>query len=217
MSNATPHTFSDTRRFKQALSLIGGVGGKKLRVVLSRVLAHLSSHDRRRDESAAAGDAAEADAEAAAPSSSIFTEAEEAEVRELLGLSAFELETVVDGSSYVFETAAYHDLSPEALRQSLEAAGLPALQATVFARGWAEGHDALVAHLGERQLGAPLILESVDWRLQMEVDRRELRTVLRLGLGGDESLTAEFDGEQLQDLADQLERIQAQLDALAAQ
>lgn len=205
MASAAP-LFSDTKRFKQAVGLLSAIPSAKLTALLSRILSRLGGKG---------GGAA-------------LAEEEEGEVREMLGLTQAQLDEVVNGSSYIFETSAYHDFAPEKLRGGLEEAGMGAVQATTFARAWAEGREALAARLAERQMGTPLVLDAVDWRLQMEVGHqrlskiRELKTVLNLGLrstddGSTEDLTAEFSLEQLQDLADQMDLVQSQLDALATQ
>ena len=147
----------------------------------------------------------------------------------MFSFSQPELELVVDASSYIFEQGAYHNISDTALASNLQQAGLEHPQALAFAHVWKGHKDDFFSRLGEHTLGAPHVLESIDWVLQMSTGQqnlekmKELNAVFEFGLGSasnsvkEDKLTVEFDHESLQKFYNQLETIQSQLDGLSSQ
>ena len=57
-----------------------------------------------------------------------FTEDEEVQIREMLGLTRGELDTMVNAASYIFEQAAYRDIAADQLRSSLVESGVAEAQ-----------------------------------------------------------------------------------------
>lgn len=102
MSNAnTPPVFAQTSRFKECVELINSIDKQKLPLVVSRILEKLSQK-----------------------SGEVFTDKEEEQLKQLLSISAEQLNTLVSGCSYILDKAAYHNLTGEKLMGHLQSAAM---------------------------------------------------------------------------------------------
>ena len=135
--------FANTKRFRAAVALFNGIDGAKLPLVLARILGGLGG----------------------AKGERVFSEAEEAQLRELLGLDEAALADLLGACAFVFEQAAYGPTAPERLRVELAGAGVEGAPADAFAAVWQEEGAAFVARLKERAVLAPQHLQAVDWQL----------------------------------------------------
>lgn len=203
--------FQQTKRFNEALKIIEKVPAKRLGLLVSRILSSFAQNGE--------GD--------------IFTEQEQQQLLNMLGFSEEELQTMLDVSLYILELAAYHRMSGGKLASSLQQAGMPEAPAQSFGQVWNEGRQPLLDRLRKHTLGAPQILESVSWRLQLTMaqqgiaQRKDINTLLNLRLhnpdlpegepGALENLVLELDLEQLQSMFQSMERVQEQLDQLSNQ
>lgn len=96
-----------------------------------------------------------------------FSKEEEAQLSQMLALSSSDLAVLLEGSAYVFETAAFHGLKGPAFTAALAEAELPAAQAGVYGSVWASESASVTSRLRGRHLGAPLLLHSTAWRLHL--------------------------------------------------
>jgi hypothetical protein len=86
----------------------------------------------------------------------------------MLGLDSASLATVLEGSAYVFETAAFGGLKAPALAAVLTSeCEMNEAVANVYAASWATESAACLAKLRGRHLGAPLLLHSSAWRIHL--------------------------------------------------
>lgn len=197
--------FVATTRFKEAVAMINHLDTVKLIKVAATILARMAEKK----------------------SGSAFTEAEMEQLQEVLGISSSDVETLVAGSSYIFDQAAFNNLSPENLEPQLVSHGMEDTAAAAFKKVWGDGRAPFVSALRERTLGAPQTLDGVDWRLQLTMSSKDLSktktlsSVLDLKLGdasrpdaAPEHLVMELNMEQLMKLYNDLEKVQSQLDKI---
>merc|ERR1719361_2295182 len=108
--------FPQTTLFAQAVEVCNNVTAKRLPIVLNRIVLN-----------SIAGKGGKA-----------FTPEQEAQLMEKLQLSERQLRSILEGSAFVFETAAYNTLKPERLSQELQAVSMAEAQADAFANVWRE-------------------------------------------------------------------------------
>mmetsp|Transcript_17559 Transcript_17559/g.19756 ORF Transcript_17559/g.19756 Transcript_17559/m.19756 type:complete len:204 (+) Transcript_17559:36-647(+) len=198
--------FHQTKRFKEATDLINKIAAKKLPLLASRILDNLSRKE----------------------NGQVFSEKEQTKVLKLFSIAPLELDTIMDASSYIFEQAAYHNLNAQKLAGHLAAAGVAQPQAQAFGVAWDERREAFLTKLRNHTLGAPLVLNSVDWRLQLTMGQqtltktKDINTIINFGIGSadaeakeGEDLTVEMDHDALLNFYNSMEKIQSQLDAMS--
>jgi hypothetical protein len=155
-----------------------------------------------------------------------FSEAEETKLQQVFGLSAEQLTTVIEASTYVFEQAAYFSVSANKLSTQLQNFAVGEGQALAFAQAWSDHGEAYLRKVKSRTLGAPKVLENVNWRLHMALANQthgraiDMTSFFDLSTqhidGTDpETVTFAMNQEQLEHLFTQIETVQAQLDALS--
>jgi len=202
--------FVSTSRFKSAIALLNQTDVSKLTSVLTTLLNRMTERK---------------------GSGAVFNDTERNALKTALELSSEALDTFIGGCSYIWDQAAFYNLTPEKLELHLKEHDLIEEAIAVFKAVWAAGRLAYVNALRERTLGAPLVLKDIDWRLQITManttlaNTKTLSSLLDLTLGEPDSgnssgapvehLLIEFSKEQLTKLYDDLERVQVQLDNLA--
>lgn len=143
-----------------------------------------------------------------------------------LGVSSDELATIISGSKYVWDQACFFNLSAEKLQHQLLENHMSEENATTFAQVWHKFRVPLVEKLREHTFGTPLALADLEWRLQVSMAHDKLsktkhvNTILDLHLADPsgavegENIQLEFNKEQLLELYENLEKIQAQVDKI---
>ena len=202
--------FANTKRFRAAVALFNGLDGAKFPLVLARILGGLGG----------------------AKGERVFSEAEEAQLRELLGLDEAALADLLGACAFVFEQAAYGPTAPERLRVELAGAGVEGGPADAFAAVWQEEGAAFVARLKERAVLAPQHLQAVDWQLCVRTAdscggrAQQPHCVLQLDLrapapaasaddgAGDAHVLMQLGVPELERLLHKLDAVQGQLDAV---
>ena len=94
-----------------------------------------------------------------------FSAAETEQMREMFGLDAAQLDTLLGGCHFIFEQAAYGTTPPEQLEVELIGAGVSEAHAAAFAATWQAGAAECVRRLKETAVLAPASLTGVDWQL----------------------------------------------------
>lgn len=159
----------------------------------------------------------------------VFTEKEEDQLKQLLGISSEQLDTFISGCSYIFDQAAYHNLTAEKLMGNLQSSTMDDTQAQLLAGIWGKERMKFINNLRDNTLGAPQVLDSVDWRLQLTMAQdgisqtKGLNAVLSLTLldvddtdkKNSDTVTMELSKEDLKKLYEDLERVQHQLDQIS--
>jgi hypothetical protein len=101
-----------------------------------------------------------------------FNATEEEQLQKVFGLSASELQLVIDSCSFIFERAAYFSLSParlgNELGQSLTSPQLGDDQLAAFKHVWEHEREGLLDKLRHHSL-SPHQLDKIHWRLQLVV------------------------------------------------
>lgn len=155
------------------------------------------------------------------------------EEEQLCGLlppsQASTVRTLVEGCTYVFETATFHNLKTAALGQALLEMGVGEDKAVAFGTVWTAASAAVVNRLKAKPLGAPLVLQNSSYRVALNLGssaatgQRDTTTVLDLevasgggGERGGEVLSFEMDRPALEDLLAKMDAVQAQLDSLSS-
>lgn len=160
-----------------------------------------------------------------------FNEAEVSKLQQVLGLTAEELEDLIDACTFTFEQAAIYSVSATNLVDSLKLSGLSSSLAA-FQDLWTRSGHILVAAFKEKSISAPGYSQLVDvrWRVHVQVAssnkrrQREPMGILQMDLSTPEkgyetavekSLVLGFSHTELFDFYEKLEQIQDQLDSLS--
>jgi len=200
--------FKKSKRFGKAVGLINQVDLARLPQVLSRVLQKLPH----KTESA-------------------FSDAETAQLCELFELNGSQLQLLLSGCSYIFEEGAYATTPPAKLVAELVEAGVEHEQADIFAGVWRDGAEEFILQSKNHSVLAPQYLSAVDWQLAVETAHSSgargqcghALLELRLSSGAPmassdsaHSVHMRLGKAELEELLAQLDKIQAQMDALVS-
>lgn len=196
--------FTATANLKKSIDIINGLDSAKFQLLLSRILQKFHVKDQK-----------------------TFTDEEEEKLQAVLSLdSATKLKLIVETCEFIFHQAAYHSAKPAALAEDLEKLSLEGDKVSAIVDLWSSGGRDVIAKLRQQTI-APQQLESVNWRLHLQMSQAtvakmvqpkavfELKTTSR-GTGAQEhdKMVLEFGHEELYNFYNQLERIQMQIDAL---
>ena len=146
----------------------------------------------------------------------------------------------MEGSAYLFETAAYFNLKTAAFGAALLQLGVLEAHAVAFGAVWTAGSAAVINRLMAAPLGAPLVLLGSSYRVALRVGSsaftgvQDATAVLDLSLGrprhartaaeleagaaegsGEEVVSLELDRAALAGLLERLDAVQLQLDTLS--
>eukprot|EP00013_Stygamoeba_regulata_P021108 CAMPEP_0177655108 /NCGR_PEP_ID=MMETSP0447-20121125/14755_1 /TAXON_ID=0 /ORGANISM="Stygamoeba regulata, Strain BSH-02190019" /LENGTH=195 /DNA_ID=CAMNT_0019158933 /DNA_START=148 /DNA_END=735 /DNA_ORIENTATION=- len=191
--------FPESERFSSSVSVLNAIDAPRLPLMVERLCDKL------------------ADAE-------VFSEQERAQLTAVMGLSAEDLDTLINLAVFVFQQAAYHTLNPAALATHLQDAGFTAVKAEVFSGVWAKTGPALVTRLRQRPF-LPAHLASSEWQINIVMassllSRLKTPTALmhfNCEEGGQSKpFTVEFSQAELVTFFQNLQQIQQQLDDLAS-
>jgi len=152
-----------------------------------------------------------------------LSESEAARAERSLQLNTGEVGSLLASAAHAFSRAAAQGASSGALAERLAAAGASQPLAAAFAGAWKAHSPALLAALRAADFGSADRLLGVGWRVSLPVagegagEGAAPVAVLELRVGSEGAerrLAFECSHEQLGALFDDLERINAQLDAL---
>eukprot|EP01105_Mastigella_eilhardi_P000009 TRINITY_DN10010_c0_g1_i1.p1 TRINITY_DN10010_c0_g1~~TRINITY_DN10010_c0_g1_i1.p1 ORF type:complete len:193 (-),score=82.08 TRINITY_DN10010_c0_g1_i1:51-629(-) len=189
--------FKLTERFQLAIELINNTENEMFAPLLAKIISHL-----RTGEPVENGEKKEAEGEA-----------EQAIVRE--------------ACTYILEQAAYFSFPPQVLAEQLKQLHMDEDKSTAIASAWKAGAAPVIARLRGSTAVAPHLLQSVDWQLHMQIAQGSLSRVVqpsaifKFGFSDDEAIpktsemVLEFSPDELRQFYMNLEKIQAQLDALS--
>lgn len=196
---------SPLHRFKTAINLLNHADLKKLERIASTVITRLGNN---KDES-------------------VFTDAENEQLRAMLDVNAEDLDIIVSGCSYIWDQAAFYNLTADKLASQLQEHSMSDAAVNVFGSVWAASKLAFINKLRSYTFGAPKVLSDVDWQLKLTTSHQDLsktkvcNSVLNLQLSDAndsskvDNILLEFSKEQLYELFNQLETVQSQLDHIS--
>mmetsp|Transcript_161 Transcript_161/g.267 ORF Transcript_161/g.267 Transcript_161/m.267 type:complete len:202 (+) Transcript_161:139-744(+) len=200
---ASEQLFALSQRFSAAVEIINKVDPKRLGLILQRIIVKL--HLQRPEA---------------------FSEEESERLLEVLNLNSFELKDLVEISSFIYEQAAYVQLTLPQMKEQLEKAGLQTDQNRSFLKVWEANAPELISGLKSRSV-VPKRLESTHWRLHLQTGQSELARVKvptaifhfnlhdQNSAQTNDSFVCEFQKEDLYKFYENLEMIQEQLDQLS--
>ncbi len=154
-----------------------------------------------------------------------FNEVEAGKLSEMFKLSEAQLTDVLETCGYVFEQCAYVGLGVGApLAKELSQLGLREELCAAFVAVWEESGAALRAALADRSICAKR-LEKTDWSVHLQLGQQDATRIKKpvavmsfathdQDNDTRETATFELTHEQLIDFSRQLDRVQAQFDAL---
>eukprot|EP00003_Mantamonas_plastica_P006939 TRINITY_DN1574_c0_g1_i1.p1 TRINITY_DN1574_c0_g1~~TRINITY_DN1574_c0_g1_i1.p1 ORF type:complete len:230 (-),score=73.87 TRINITY_DN1574_c0_g1_i1:52-741(-) len=198
--------FASTKRFAEAVALINGIESK-FGLFLAKILEGLDQTKER-----------------------TFSDEEEEQLVALLGLDGVtELQTVVDACSFIFQQSAFQGFKPAKLGTQLGSTGLDDDKIETFVTLWESDGANFVDKLRGKSLGGMPVLDSVKWRMHLEMSQSsltrvneptalfEFKTKQETVMGDEEqqAFIAEFDHDALLAFYNQLERLQGQLDNMS--
>lgn len=160
-----------------------------------------------------------------------FSDAEEAKLTRVMGLSAENIRNLIDVCTLIFERAAQYSYTVATFGTLLTQAGCSAASVAVFQEVWRLGGPILIDALKGRNLGAPghSQLADVQWRIHLQVASGssgqccEPSAVLQLSLTGQgkeketqgrQNLVLDLSYDELSNMYEKLEQVQQQLDQL---
>jgi hypothetical protein len=196
--------FASTSQFTKSLQLVNQLDSAKFPLLLSRIIqkVHL------KDEVS-------------------FTDEEIDKLQKSLHLPASELKDVIEACEFIFHQAAYHSAKPNILAEQLRQLQLEDDKVDALTDAWTHAARDVISRLRQHSL-PPLQLESVNWRLGLQVAQKNQSNiklpdaVLELRLkdatsGSDQAnnIRMEFSHLELYSFYNQLEAIQSQLDSLS--
>jgi len=231
--------FKKSKRFGKAVGLINQVDLARLPQVLSRVLqklphkVHCARYLARYGRCDVWPGAHHVAHLCAAPrqTESAFSDAETAQLCELFELNGSQLQLLLSGCSYIFEEGAYATTPPAKLVAELVEAGVEHEQADIFAGVWRDGAEEFILQSKNHSVLAPQYLSAVDWQLAVETAHSSgargqcghALLELRLSSGAPmassdsaHSVHMRLGKAELEELLAQLDKIQAQMDALVS-
>ena len=158
----------------------------------------------------------------------VLTGEEMGQFATMFGLSSDEAGAIVRFCTFVFSKALEFQATEEALAVGLKDQSMSEQHCLAFATAWKRKWEEVLKRIKRRAFGAPATLESVDWRIHLQVDGSSPevepvcpKAVFDLQLehqSGDPDkmkfLSVEFDRKELEQLYNNFEEIQSQLDAL---
>ena len=167
----------------------------------------------------------------------LFSDDEHQQLQKLFGLSFDELNLVLDGCSFIFEQAAFTSTGPETLYGVLLEAGFDQIHSKVIGKLWAEEAPTFIEKLKNRTLGAATLVDT-DYHLNLTLGINDLTRLQEPSAIFEFSVTdpdkepalfetekdinrnidkvsVEFAHAELYAFFENLEKIQAQLDAMA--
>lgn len=191
--------FVQTKRFKDAMTVINGCDAGKFSMVATQIILRMEREDN-----------------------------EVARLTSVLAISSQDLQLIVNVSTYIYEQAAFKNLSAGKLKGHLDEGGMEEAQSTSIAKAWMDNKEPYLSKLRSHSLGAPGTLNRTDWRLQLNLGDQNLsklkapNALFNFNMstavkgGQTEDITVEFTQQQLEEFYDNLELIQGQLDGLTS-
>jgi len=199
--------FTLTPRFKAAINLINGIEVKKLPALLRRIVAKLHLKDEKP-----------------------FTVEEEEQLRDVLSITANDVDALLDAASFIFEQAAYYTIGAQEFAGQLQKINLAQTHLEIFAKLWEQERPTVLQNLRDHSI-VPKQLSSIGWRLHLEMAQSDLTrvktplTIFEFNLKDSDStinpkakentFLVEFTHEELYKFFDQLDLLQEQLDRLS--
>lgn len=152
----------------------------------------------------------------------IFSDEEEEKLQASLDLSKDNLLIFLDALVSIYKQAAGNIVKPSVLEAALkEVFKINDDKIQILSHAWVTYGKGIVANLRQQSV-FPVQVTDIDWSLNIQTSsssvKKDVRPValLEMSLTGQQNtkLTLEFNKKELTDLYDNLEKIQAQLDAL---
>lgn len=159
-----------------------------------------------------------------------FSDAELEQLKATFNIQNEELDIVIACCGYIWDQAAFYNLSSEALSTQLTQHHLDESIATIFAYIWKNNRSQFIQQLHSKPFGTPMILDDIHWKLQLTTSSqhlsktKQLNTLMTLSLVNandyddeqkKDELQLEFTNEQLIEFFKQLETVQQQLDRIS--
>jgi len=203
--------FGTNEKFKNSIALLNELSSEKFPLLLQRIMQKL-------------------DMKNVPP----FSSQEQTQLQNVFHLNLTQLQMILDASSFILEQAAYYGISSEILSIQLEKSGLTTEKISAFVKVWTAGARDLISKL-RRKCIAPFQLESISWRLHLQMNHngnsglKDPYALFDLNLSSsaesgssstsfekenDDHLLLEFNTLELYDFFNKLETIQEQLDNL---
>ncbi|KAH0946569.1 hypothetical protein HN011_003989 [Eciton burchellii] len=191
---------SVTAKLEQGLDMATRVDNSKFRLLVNRICQSLQSN---------------IDTKA-------FNEEEKEKLLVSLDLTKDELILLLDAITSIYTQAACNVVKPSVMEAVIkDKFKMDDEKVSIFASAWVTYGKGIVENLRQKSI-FPTQVKDINWCLNVQSSSstisKDARPValLQLGLTGDttSTLTVEFDEKRLTDLYHDLEKIQAQLDAL---
>lgn len=187
--------FLKTQKLMEVVGLINLVDAEKFELLLDRIITGLQSEK-----------------------SNLFTDKELNQLESILNRSPYELHTIIQGCSFLFEQAAVKRLGNR-FRDSLEELGIGEDKCEAFNNIWEESGAEFLNHLKEKEVIVANRLDTYDWKIDIPLGSNtgaslgpQAKLKLKLADGTDGEFV--FDKQDLHQFFMNLEVIQNQLDNL---
>ncbi|XP_060065538.1 COMM domain-containing protein 10-like [Ylistrum balloti] len=194
--------FTATPAIKRAVTSINALESSKFPLLLTRITQKLHLKDDR-----------------------TFSEDEESKLQDALGLTAGDLELVLQTLEFFLQQAAYHAAKPAVFTQQLQQLDMDEDKVKTVVEAWTSSGREVVQRLRQRTLN-PKQLEDINWRLNLQMAQstqlkmKMPNAMFELGVKNEntdkqEKIKMEFTHDELYQFYTQLEMVQKQLDSLS--
>lgn len=189
-----------TAKLEQGLKIVSCLDNSKFRLLVNRICQSLQSNI----------------------GTKVFNEEEEEKLLVSLDLTKDELVLLLDTITSIYTQAACNIVKPSVMEAVMkDNFKIDEEKISIFTSTWVTYRRDIIENLRQKSI-FPIQLKDINWHLNVQSSSstisKEARPValLQLSLSGDQTstLTTEFDKKQLTDLYYNMEKIQAQLDAL---
>ncbi|XP_015430603.1 PREDICTED: uncharacterized protein LOC107187105 [Dufourea novaeangliae] len=189
-----------TPRLERGLKIATQIDNSKFRLLINRICQTLQS----------------------SVDTKIFSEEEEEKLLVSLDLNKDDLVCLLDAIITIYKKAACYIIKPQSMDSTLNSIyKTDDEKIQIFLNAWVTYGKGIIDNFRQQSM-FPVQVKDIDWCLSIQASssaiKKDVRPValLQLNLTGekDSKLTVEFDKKELTDLYQNLEKIQAQLDAL---
>lgn len=153
-----------------------------------------------------------------------FSKDEEDKLQATLGISAQDLELLLQTLEFFIQQAAYHTAKPAVLSQQLTQLDIETSKVDTIVEAWNSSARDVVQRLRQRTL-PPNQLEDIKWRLNLQIAQSSqtkqkipnamFELAVRNCDDGKDRICMEFTHDELYRFYNQLETIQKQIDGLS--
>jgi hypothetical protein len=103
-----------------------------------------------------------------------IVESEISKLSTKLKINIFDLTTIIDVCTFIFEKAAYEGIASDSLSGELFQAGMDKAKCDFFCKVWKHAKPQFINRLAKRTISGPAILSAFSWKVNMNVGKNSV-------------------------------------------